>query len=255
MTQVFAAINHRLSEEYATIDLPDQEAKNRYASLLYSRQCSSDKSVHPRLLADAKFLHAKFSTLKGIGNPSTMLQTVVSEKSVARKSTPLSPKPSVPSANERIKGILSRRESGNYTSLDKALPTPIPSLPSSPPNGTPPIPGLNGSRDSFLGTPSRPSTPRTDAKPGFKQVAVPTSPDPRRPESPLPALPPDVGDITEPEPKSAGKTTELTPVDRPSRTSSLKDRTIESDVDARDGSAPPLKVESPLPSDHDDTQK
>ena len=29
MTQVFAAINHRLSEEYGAIDLPDQEAKGR----------------------------------------------------------------------------------------------------------------------------------------------------------------------------------------------------------------------------------
>ena len=29
MTQVFAAINHRLSEEYAAIDLPSQEAKER----------------------------------------------------------------------------------------------------------------------------------------------------------------------------------------------------------------------------------
>ena len=29
MTQVFAAINHRLSEEYGAIVLPDQEAKAR----------------------------------------------------------------------------------------------------------------------------------------------------------------------------------------------------------------------------------
>jgi vacuolar protein sorting-associated protein 54 len=29
MTQVFAAINHRLSEEYTTIELPNQEAKER----------------------------------------------------------------------------------------------------------------------------------------------------------------------------------------------------------------------------------
>lgn len=32
MTQVFAAINHRLSEEYAKIELPSLEAKHRYAS-------------------------------------------------------------------------------------------------------------------------------------------------------------------------------------------------------------------------------
>jgi vacuolar protein sorting-associated protein 54 len=32
MTQVFAAINHRLSEEYGAIYLPDQEAKTRCVS-------------------------------------------------------------------------------------------------------------------------------------------------------------------------------------------------------------------------------
>lgn len=32
MSQVFAAINHRLSEEYAKIDLPSQEAKDRSVS-------------------------------------------------------------------------------------------------------------------------------------------------------------------------------------------------------------------------------
>lgn len=30
MTQVFAAINHRLSEEYGNIELPSLEAKNRF---------------------------------------------------------------------------------------------------------------------------------------------------------------------------------------------------------------------------------
>ena len=29
MTQVFAAMNHRLSEEYATIELPTPEAKEK----------------------------------------------------------------------------------------------------------------------------------------------------------------------------------------------------------------------------------
>ena len=33
MSQVFAAINHRLSDEYAKIELPSQEAKERYAVL------------------------------------------------------------------------------------------------------------------------------------------------------------------------------------------------------------------------------
>lgn len=32
MTQVFAGINHRLSEEYTKIELPSAEAKDRYAA-------------------------------------------------------------------------------------------------------------------------------------------------------------------------------------------------------------------------------
>ncbi|KAG8923036.1 hypothetical protein FRC00_006703 [Tulasnella sp. 408] len=34
MTQVFAAVNHRLSEEYGKIELPSQEAKTRYVDLI-----------------------------------------------------------------------------------------------------------------------------------------------------------------------------------------------------------------------------
>ena len=33
MTQVFAAINHRLSEEYNKIELPSLEAKERYVHI------------------------------------------------------------------------------------------------------------------------------------------------------------------------------------------------------------------------------
>lgn len=177
-----------------------------------------------------------------------MLEVVVSEKPVTQKSTPANSKPATPSANERIKGILSRRESGNYPTLEKSLPTPNPPLPvSTHSNGTPPADGLNGSRDNFLGTPSKPGTPRTDSNsgPGFKQVAAPLSPDPRRPESPLPALPlpPDVGDITTTDSNSVASSIEATPVERPSRTSSLAARTRE--PDGSDGSAP--RAASPSP--------
>ncbi|KAF8609922.1 Vps54-domain-containing protein [Ceratobasidium sp. AG-I] len=61
MSQIFAAINHRLSEEYGKIDLPSQEAKDR-------------------LLEDAKYLHARLSALPGVGGLSSMLETVVSDK-------------------------------------------------------------------------------------------------------------------------------------------------------------------------------
>ncbi|KAG8743896.1 hypothetical protein FRC10_011186 [Ceratobasidium sp. 414] len=61
MSQVFAAINHRLSEEYTKIDLPNQAAKDR-------------------LLEDAKYLHARLSALPGVGGLSSMLETVVMDK-------------------------------------------------------------------------------------------------------------------------------------------------------------------------------
>ncbi|KAH9980866.1 Vps54-like protein-domain-containing protein [Lactifluus volemus] len=83
MTQVFAAINHRLSEEYTNIDLPTPEAKER-------------------LLTDAHFLHEKFSVLKTAGAPTALLETLVGDKRVGNGPTsprfkqvlsPLSPTP------------------------------------------------------------------------------------------------------------------------------------------------------------------
>ncbi|KAL5529345.1 hypothetical protein ACEPAG_5330 [Sanghuangporus baumii] len=65
MSQVFAAINHRLSEEYGKIDLPNQEAKER-------------------LLRDARYLHQNFSGLKNVNASAGMLETVVSEKQIPR---------------------------------------------------------------------------------------------------------------------------------------------------------------------------
>ncbi|KAJ7940357.1 Vps54-like protein-domain-containing protein, partial [Mycena leptocephala] len=60
MAQVFAAINHRLSEEYAKLVLPSEEARKG-------------------LLADARFLHQNLSELKNVGAPSGMLEIVISE--------------------------------------------------------------------------------------------------------------------------------------------------------------------------------
>ena len=202
-----------------------------------------------RLLADAKYLHQKFSVLKNVGTPSNMLETVVSEKSVAQKPSPLTPKPIIPSANERLKGLLSRRVSGNYstTTADKVPPAASPAPPSpSPANGTPPIGGING--DSFLGTPSlgspsRPGTPYVEPKPGFKEVAAPASPEiPKRPESPLPALP-NGGDAITGIPTSA---TELTPPPRPPRTSSLEGKL--DGLDGRDELAQSAGPNAPSPN-------
>ncbi|KAH7341080.1 Vps54-like protein-domain-containing protein [Rhizoctonia solani] len=73
MSQVFAAINHRLSEEYGKIDLPSQEAKDR-------------------LLEDARYLHGRLSALPGVGGLSSMLETVVSDKRVV---VPGPPEPAI----------------------------------------------------------------------------------------------------------------------------------------------------------------
>lgn len=67
MLDVFASINHRLSEEFQKIPLPSLEAKEQ-------------------MLADARFFHEKLSTLPGVNFPSTMLETVVQEKPVMRRS-------------------------------------------------------------------------------------------------------------------------------------------------------------------------
>ncbi|EJD05695.1 Vps54-domain-containing protein [Fomitiporia mediterranea MF3/22] len=61
MSQVFAAINHRLSEEYNKIDLPGLEAKER-------------------LLRDARYLHQNFSNLKNVNASFGMLEIVIGEK-------------------------------------------------------------------------------------------------------------------------------------------------------------------------------
>jgi vacuolar protein sorting-associated protein 54 len=95
MTQVSAAINHRLSEEYAGIELPNQEAKERYVDsiLLPSSLVNLCNVSFCRLLADAKFLHQKLSTLKNVGAQSGMLETVIAEKNIMQRKRPRSPLP------------------------------------------------------------------------------------------------------------------------------------------------------------------
>lgn len=118
MSQVFAAINHRISEEYSKIDLQSQEAKDR-------------------MLADAHYLHEKFSVLKNVGAPTNMLKNLVAEKALPRK-TAFSNIRATASPNERIRGLLSRK---NSIKPDKPLPavnsSPTPSPPPPPPQGAP----------------------------------------------------------------------------------------------------------------------
>ncbi|KAK0228789.1 Vps54-like protein-domain-containing protein [Armillaria fumosa] len=158
MTQVFAAINHRLSEEYTKLELPHAAAKTR-------------------LLADARHFYQKIGELKNVGVPSNMLEVVISEKSLPRPTVPPTPTRSdslaVNSAawgsntNLRLKGLLS----GGKSSFDKVLPTPLPP-PSNGINGTS-KPGING-RESPLPPPPIQEEGAGGDPPssGFKQIEV-----------------------------------------------------------------------------------
>ncbi|KAJ6630546.1 Vps54-like protein-domain-containing protein [Mycena sp. CBHHK59/15] len=164
MAQVFAAINHRLSEEYAKLVLPNEDARKG-------------------LLADVRFLHQKLSELKNVGAPSGMLEIVIAELRVPQ---PVSAPPSA-NANPRLLAnrlrwnSLAPNTNGN---VNGTPPASAASVPASPP----------ASASSANGTQSpRPLPPLLNSDSagavvgGFRQVD-PGSP---RPESPLPALPPE----------------------------------------------------------------
>ncbi|KAH0830647.1 hypothetical protein J3R83DRAFT_2102 [Lanmaoa asiatica] len=72
------------------------------------------------MLADARFLHQKLSVLKNVSAPTNMLETLVAEKSIPRKSTHGNFRTTA-GPNERLRGLLSRRDS---TKPDKPLPSP-----------------------------------------------------------------------------------------------------------------------------------
>ncbi|KAH9930608.1 Vps54-like protein-domain-containing protein [Fomitopsis serialis] len=106
MTQVFAGINHRLSEEYTKIELPSQEAKER-------------------LLADARYLHQKLTGLKNVGAPTAMLEIIVQEKPV-RVPTPAAHEAAAPQpTTQRFKGILQRTNSKRTETASDPTPPPV----------------------------------------------------------------------------------------------------------------------------------
>jgi vacuolar protein sorting-associated protein 54 len=101
MSEVFATINHRLSEEYTKIELPTSDAKERCVHshhYLCPPKCGACSylpfSPNHRLLTDARYLHEKFSVLKAPGTPTAVLETLVADKRVAN--APLSPRPTTP---------------------------------------------------------------------------------------------------------------------------------------------------------------
>jgi len=85
------------------------------------------------MLLDAHYLQEKFSVLKNVGAPTSMLENFVAEKALPRKFA-FSNIRATASPNERIKGLLSRRESSK---ADKPLPAVSSSSPSPPTQGTP----------------------------------------------------------------------------------------------------------------------
>ncbi|KAJ7157013.1 Vps54-like protein-domain-containing protein [Mycena crocata] len=188
MAQVFAAINHRLSEEYAKLVLPSEDARKG-------------------LLMDARFLHQKLSELKNVGAPSGMLEIVIAELRVPQ---PVSPSANAtnfnnaksnPTANSNPRLLANRLRWNSLAPQAAANGNAVPSNPSPSVNGsapnsktaspvTSPTPSVNGAKSP----PPLPllSAPDAMAAAGFRQVD-PGSPRPEspRPESPLPALPPE----------------------------------------------------------------
>ncbi|KAI1791647.1 Vps54-domain-containing protein [Ganoderma leucocontextum] len=147
MTQVFAAINHRLSEEYTTIELPSLDAKER-------------------LLADARFLQEKFTGLKNVTGPTAMLETIVSEKPVTVKQPPpqLPQQPQqqqpvvTPTAQPagRFKGMLARAGTlnGRKASLPATTPTANLEKVLPPPSASPDVDPMGDNSPSPVPTPA-----------------------------------------------------------------------------------------------------
>ncbi|TBU46464.1 hypothetical protein BD309DRAFT_619296 [Dichomitus squalens] len=170
MTQVFAAINHRLSEEYTKIELPSLEAKER-------------------LLADARFLQEKLTGLKNVAAPTAMLETIVSEKPVAIKQPPpqqqQQQQPVVQPAAQpggRFKGMLAR--AGTLNGRKASMPAPAPAAhplnleKALPPPSISPSPGLTPSPGSDPLTSSPRVDPMGDNSPSPALVPAKAAPPP-----------------------------------------------------------------------------
>jgi len=236
MSQVFASINHRLSEEYGKIELPSHEAKNR-------------------LSRDVKYLHQHLSGLKGVVASTSMLETIVNDKfiprlvqeaaSPARPSTPvmataanearLSPPISPPqpqsstfeSTNQRLKSIfrrsstMERKDSENKDSrnassgpmsppekketLDFPKATSPPPTPPKlerlasppPPQSSSPKPTTNSRRSSYIVDKELPTPVPSDSNGNVEKGTAVASSAPDQPQN---------GSMTSAEPSEMGST-------------------------------------------------
>ncbi|OJA18755.1 hypothetical protein AZE42_01632 [Rhizopogon vesiculosus] len=227
MSQVVAAINHRLSEEYSKIDLQSQEAKDR-------------------MLADAHYLQEKFSVLKNVGAPTSMLKKFVAEKALPRRSA-FSNIRATASPNERIKGLLSRRDSAKPDKpLPAVSPSPAPSPP--PPPQETPANDVTAEEDGGSNLDDVVPPPRGSSRGviGFKQAESPLKIDMAEKDA-LPPLPEDANHIlssgVEPSNHVAATETEIKAASIPSH--SVEER---EDGDSRD-EVPPAVVTLPCISD------
>lgn len=149
-----------------------------------------------RLLMDAQFLHQKLSALKNVGAPTTMLETVISEKSVASKEPPPPPvqspvPPPVQTQAQRFKGMLGRANSLNFKSpmfsanLEKALPAlSAAALPPPPTIVTPTPPAVEASPSPALELSTPSVDPMADDLTPSKTAAPPSNatPEPEVPQ-------------------------------------------------------------------------
>ncbi|KAI0797556.1 Vps54-like protein-domain-containing protein [Abortiporus biennis] len=191
MTQVFAAINHRLSEEYTSIELPSQEAKDR-------------------LLADAKYLHQKLTGLKNVGAPTAMLEIVIQEKSIARK-VPPTPTPAphpVTTTNSRFKNILGAKRASSLLmptsppaqvvpDFEKSLPVPNPPTITSVTPSPPPLPSNRLTSPPPADVKSS-TSPHPLNPPTKKDIVGPNTPKPDDQTNGVAVLPPSDMIVTSP---------------------------------------------------------
>ena len=124
MTQVFAAMNFRLSEEYTKIELPSVEAKERRVTKSQFHPHASLILTSSRLIADARYLQEKLTGLKNVTAPTAMLETIVSEKPIAIKQPPpqQAPQPQPTPHAGRFRGMLAR--AGTLNGRHSTMPTP-----------------------------------------------------------------------------------------------------------------------------------
>ncbi|KAF7303724.1 Vacuolar protein sorting-associated protein 54 [Mycena indigotica] len=89
MVQVFAAINHRLLEEYAKSSFAQRRGTPGVRLFpAFDNERFLTNLCLDSLLTDARFLHQKLAELKNVGKPSAMLEIVIAELRVPQPTSP-----------------------------------------------------------------------------------------------------------------------------------------------------------------------